>query len=157
MTTPELPRMVNAQNAPRSTPTVELEDSKNIKCGNDDYELRVIRPYPEEYLNVELSSGGQIQTIKTPGWDQYQNFWATTAVTKDGFNILVEWGTRYGRELHLSFKCKDEGFVLFQVENEIFDKNDRSEKVESLKRKVTRVSNIPFAGVAMEEYMNIEP
>jgi len=149
--------MVNARNAPRPTPTIELEDSKNLKCGNNDYQLRVVRPYPDEYLNLELSSGGQVSTIRTPGWNEYQNVWATTAVTKGGFDISVERGTRYGRELHLRFKCNDERFVLVEVESEMFDKYDRSEKVESKRKKVIPIPSIPFAEVSIEEYTSIEP
>jgi hypothetical protein len=155
--TPDLPRMVNAQNAPRPTPTTELEDSKSVKCGDNDYELRVVRPYPDEYLNVELSSSGHLSTIRTPGWNEYENFWATTAIAKGGFDISVEWGTRYGREIHFSFKCKDARFVLVEVESEIFDKYDQSEKVESMRKRVIPISNIPFAEVSIEKYTSIEP
>lgn len=153
--TPELPSMVTARNAPRPTPTISLEDSKSVKCGNSDYELRVVRPYPDEYLNLELSSGPQVWTIKTPGWDEYQNFWARTAVTNDGFDISTEWGTRYDRELHLRFKCKEGNFVLVEVESEMFDKYDQDGKVKRKRQKV--VPNIPFSQVSIKGYTDIEP
>ena len=107
---------------PITSISVKEEPSK-VNCGNPDtYGVLVVA---EEKRTVNITADGRlIKAIEVPwqidsGVSGFSLNWAKK--TKSGFEISIEYGSRYYYNKRLIFVCKKDGFYLTSIEVDSHD------------------------------------
>ena len=126
---------------------------KTLDCNDPEgYSLVMVTDPERESKNLgtvprvlNVAVGGDIKAaIKMPTDSDAQNFMGSTEKTKEGFDITVEYGTRYYYRKQFKFVCKEGDFYLYKVRVESFDKFD-PESRENWDRKEIEVNpNLPI-------------
>jgi hypothetical protein len=168
----DVPRFTSeapAQNPPvkninLNTMVYKNETSKPLDCDDPDGYSLVVITDPErasqnlgtvpQILNVV--SGDKIRVaIKVPTDSNAQNFsLSSTERTKEGFNITIEYGSRYYYKKQLYFICKEGDFYLHRVMVESFDKND-PKSMSNWSRKVVKIKpNLPIEKFSIFDYLS---
>lgn len=101
----------------------EIVSASTVKCGRREFNLVLISEYSEkERKNVRrlniLQNGRTKKTINTPEY----TFINKLAKTKQGFEISIEYGSRYHYEKRFNFICRQNNFYLKRVKTTTFDK-----------------------------------
>ena len=100
----------------------DLEDEAPpvVNCGDqDDLDVAVV---DGENRVVNIAVGGKLlKTIEVPGFSLGE-----ARKTKEGFDISIEYGSRYYFSKRLMFECKKDGFYLTKIKVESFDKTNPS-------------------------------
>lgn len=101
----------------------EVVSASLIKCGGREFNLVLINEYSErarkDLRRLSISQDGI--TIKIINSPEYA-FIEKANKSKDGFEISVEYGSRYYYEKRFDFICKQNNFYLNQVRTNTFDK-----------------------------------
>ena len=100
------------------------EEPTNINCGNlDTYDVFVVA---EEKRTVNITADGRLlRAIEVPwqidsGVNGFSLNWAKK--TKSGFEISIEYGSRFYYNKRLVFVCTNNDFYLTSMEIDSFDK-----------------------------------
>ncbi len=101
----------------------EIVSASLIKCGGRKFNLVLISEYSQrERKNVRrlniAQNGTTKKTINSPEY----TFISKSVKTKQGFEISIEYGSRYYYEKRFNFICKQKSFYLNQVKTTTFDK-----------------------------------
>jgi len=100
----------------------DLEDEAPpvVNCGDqDDLDVAVV---DGENRVVNIAVGGKLlKTIEVPGFSLGE-----ARKTKEGFEISIEYGSRYYFSKELMFECTKDGFYLTRIKVESFDKANPS-------------------------------
>lgn len=138
-----------AANDASPTPAATINSQSTECSAADGYCLGVVEDTAREAKNVNIIVGGKIKwVVKLPSpLDQngYALNWAKK--TNVGFEISIEYGSRYYFNKSFIFLKKDETFYLTEIKIESFDK----QKSETTTTKTVRVK----PPVAVEKF-NIE-
>jgi hypothetical protein len=102
----------------------EIISTSKLKCGNTDFNLKVF--YKNERTNISISNSDAIvKTINLPNQSEFNGFSLNRAKkVSNGFEISVEYGSRYYYERRFNFVCKQDEFHLDKIEINTFDKNN---------------------------------
>jgi hypothetical protein len=112
------------ENLGETNESEEIISTSKLKCGNTHFNLKVF--YKNKRTNIAISNSDVIvKTINLPNQSEFNGFslnWAKN--TNNGFEISIEYGSRYYYEKQFNFVCKQEKFYLDKVKTNTFDKND---------------------------------
>ena len=127
------------------------EASKTFDCAEPDG-YSVIEGQNPGTHDVNIIQGGKVfWTIRLPTDLERPNFsfnWAKK--TKAGFEISVQYGSRYFYAKHFNFICKQHKFYLSKIIVESFDKHHP----EKWHTKVIRVKpNLPLEKFLIDDFM----
>jgi hypothetical protein len=101
----------------------EIVSASLIKCGGRKFNLVLISEYSErERKNVRRLNISQNGTTKKTINSPEYTFIRKSVKTKQGFEISIEYGSRYYYEKRFNFICKQKSFYLNQVKTTTFDK-----------------------------------
>lgn len=114
----------NIKSQEKTNDDEEVISTTTLKCGNKDFNLVAL--YKNGSKSVNITEGNTIrETIKLPSQSDVNGFslnWARE--TKEGFEISIEYGSRYYYQKNFSFVCEQNNFYLSKVKVESFDKAD---------------------------------
>jgi hypothetical protein len=125
--------------------------SKTIDCSDPNrYSVVEVRDPEANYANI--TRGGKVlQSIRLPTGMERNGFgfnWAKK--TKEGFEISVEYGSRFYYGKRFNFICKRGAFYLSKVIVDSFDKNNP----EKWHKRVIRVRpNLPLEKFSITDFM----
>jgi hypothetical protein len=139
------------------------ETSKPLNCNDPNGYSLVVITDPErasqnlgtvpQILNVV--SGDKIRVaIKVPTDSNAQNFsLSSTEKTKEGFEITIEYGTRYYYKKQFNFVCKEGDFYLYKMKVESFDKFDSVSREKWDRKEVKVEPNLPIEKFSIFDYL----
>lgn len=143
------------------TAAVSNKNAKTLDCGDaNSYNLVVEEDTSQDaddtfrkVLNVVV--GDEIKTaIKIPTQADANGFslnWAKK--NKEGFEISIDYGSRYYFQKQFNFICKKGEFYLYQIKVESFDKHDRK-SMENWDKKVIKIKpNLPIEKFSIFDYL----
>jgi hypothetical protein len=151
------------KNADLKTTVVKDRDSKILDCDDPRGYSLVVVTDPErasqnlgtvpQILNVV--SGDKIRVaIKIPTDSDAQNFVLnSTEKTKEGFEITIEYGTRYYYKKQFNFVCEEGDFYLYKVKVESFDKFDSVSRKKWDRKEVKVEPNLPIEKFSIFDYL----
>jgi hypothetical protein len=158
---PDENRSVDAENL--KTTVVKNEGSKPLDCDDPNgYSLVVVTDLsrdPEKTIttpkNLNINVGDEIKVaIKIPTDSDAQNFSLTsTEKTKDGFEISIEYGTRYYYQKQFNFVCRKGAFYLYKVKVESFDKFDPGSRENWDRKEIKIKPNLPIEKFSIFDYL----
>lgn len=99
-------------------------NTTTIKCGDKDFNLLVSDKNGSKSVNI-IEGNATKKTINLPNQSDVNGFslnWARE--TKEGFEISIEYGSRFYYDKNFSFVCKEEKFYLAEIKINTFDKHD---------------------------------
>lgn len=155
---------VNQENS--KNVVVKNANSKTLDCNNPDgYSLVVVedpsRNIEEAVTTPKLLNivvGDEVMTaIKIPTQSDANGFalnWAKK--TKEGFEISVEYGSRYYFEKQFNFICKEDSFYLYKVKIESFDKNDPESMDKPDEKEIQIKPNLPIEKFSLFDYLTVK-
>ena len=125
--------------------------SQTIDCsGPGRYSVVEVRDPEANYVNI-ARGGKLLQSIRLPTDMERNGFgfnWAKK--TKEGFEISVEYGSRFYYGKRFNFICKQGAFYLSKVIVDSFDKNNP----EKWHKRVMRVTpNLPLEKFSITDFM----
>lgn len=134
------------------TQTAKNESSKNFDCSDpNSYEIEKDRN--DEFNLVNIIQGNKVvETLKLPTGLSQNGFalnWAKK--TKSGFEISIEYGSRFYYQKDFGFVCKNRQFYLGTIKTTSFDKHDPENSGEE--RKIAVKSNVLLSNFKVEDYM----
>lgn len=102
----------------------EIISSTVVNCGNKDFNLAAL--YKNGKKSVVIEEGtATIKKINLPNQSFVNGFslnWARE--TKKGFEISIEYGSRFYYEKNFIFICQQKDFYLSEIKIVTFDKQD---------------------------------
>lgn len=135
--------------ANHSSPVAGIEDKgqKTSVCDNYDVEEDT------DTNSLKIVSGGDVlHTIKLLS-DKERNGFAFDGVkkNKEGFELAIEYGSRFFYHKNFIFICKDDKFHLSKIEVDSFDRQnpDKSSKFEVIKVQ----PNVPLEKFSITDFM----
>jgi hypothetical protein len=146
-----------------NTMVYKNETSKPLNCNDPNGYSLVVITDPErasqnlgtvpQILNVV--SGDKIRVaIKIPTDSDAQNFVLnSTEKTKEGFEITIEYGTRYYYKKQFNFVCKEGDFYLYKMKVESFDKFDPVSRKKWDRKEVKVEPNLPIEKFSIFDYL----
>lgn len=152
---------VNDQN-PR-TAVVKNGNSKALDCNDPNGYSLVVVEDPSRNIEqtvtvpkiLNIVVGDEIRTtIKIPT-DSDANGFSLDSVekTKEGFEIAIEYGTRYYHEKRFKFICKEGNLYLYKVKTEMRDKNFPENWDEPDKKEVQVKPELPIEKFSIFDYL----
>jgi hypothetical protein len=158
---PDENRSPDAENL--KTTVVENEDSKPLDCSDPNaYSLVVVADPERESQNpgtaprvLNIVAGDEIRTaIKVPTDSDAQNFsLSSTEKTKEGFEITIEYGTRYYYKKQFDFICKEGDLYLYKVKVESFDKFDPKSRAKWDRKEIEIRPDRPVGKFSIFDYL----
>lgn len=162
--TPDKNTPVN-QESPK-TAVVKNGNSKTLDCNDpNSYSLVVIEDTSrniEETITVpkilNVVVGGDIKTsVKIPTQSDANGFsLSSTEKTKEGFEITIEYGSRYYYQKQFNFVCKEGNFYLYKVKVESFDKFNPESSDKPDEKEIQIKPNLPIEKFSILDYLTIE-
>jgi hypothetical protein len=146
-----------------NTTVYKNEASEPLNCNDPNGYSLVVVTDPErasqsggtvpQILNVV--SGDKIRVaIKVPTDSNAQNFsLRSTEKTKEGFEITIEYGTRYYYKKQFNFVCKEGDFYLYKMKVESFDKFDPVSREKWDRKEVKVEPNLPIEKFSIFDYL----
>lgn len=108
---------------------------KTLDCGNpQEYSVDEVRDSGANYVKI-VRDTAVLHSIKLPTAADRNGFgfnWAKK--TKEGFEIAIEYGSRFYYEKRFSFVCRKHRFFLNKIRVSSFDKNNPRNSNEKLIR-----------------------
>jgi hypothetical protein len=144
------------------TAVVKNGGSKPLDCDHPNgFRLVVVpdpeRPFPQfgvgaGILNIIVGDETKV-AIKVPSDSDAQNFvLSPPEKTKEGFEITIDYGTRYYYQKQFNFICKEGNFYLNKVRVVSFDKFDHVSKNWDRKEMKIR-PNMPIEKFSIFDYL----
>jgi len=140
--------------------------SKTLDCNDPNgYSLVVVEDPNrniEETVTVpkilNIVVGDEIKTtIKIPTDSDANGFSLDSAEkTKQGFEISIQYGTRYYYEKRFDFVCEEGSFYFYKVKTEIRDKNYPENWDKPDKKEIQIKPNLPIEKFSMLDYLGNE-
>ena len=135
--------------SPSSTPT---DSSNEFRCEElDKFEISTVDDPPRRVENINLIVSGKIRnTIIMPNDSEVGGFaldWAKK--TKRGFEVSIEYGSRYYFAKRFIFICKKNDFFLDRIKIQSFDK---AEPEKWTKKDVKVKPMIPVSQFSITDY-----
>lgn len=128
------------------------EGSKPFDC-SDSNGYKVEKNRDDEFNLVNIVQDDKVvETLKLPTGLSQNGFalnWAKK--TQRGFEISIEYGSRFYYQKEFNFECKESQFYLTKIITNTFDKNDP--KKSWRKRKTNIKPNIPFSNFKVTDYI----
>lgn len=120
----------------------EIISTSKLKCGNTDFNLKVF--YKNERTNISISNSDAIvKTINLPNQSEFNGFSLNRAKkVSNGFEISVEYGSRYYYEKRFNFVCKQDKFYLDKIKTSTFDKNNPEKSGEDFTKLIKPELNL---------------
>jgi hypothetical protein len=119
-------------------------------CGSTSYDIFKSEKDANRISELSFISNGLTKyTIALPSDDDFQGFaldWVKQ--TPNGFNISIEWGSRFFHEKEFIFVCRSDRFYLEKILHSTFDKANPS-KSANTKQKF----KVPLASFKITDYM----
>ncbi|GEM_PF-1514080 len=153
-------------NIPNKNVPTNNENSKTLDCTNPNgYSLVVVedpsRNIEETVTTPKLLNivvGDEVMTtVKIPTVSDANGFSLTWAKkTKEGFEISVEYGSRYHYQKQFNFICKEGNFYLYAVKVESFDKNDPESMDKPDEKEVQINPNLPIEKFSLFDYLTVK-
>jgi hypothetical protein len=147
----------------QNIPPVNAENSKTFDCNNPDgYSLVVVKDTSRDARhsgtlprNLNIVGGDKIRTtIKIPTDTDAMGFSLRSAEkTREGFEITIDYGSRYYYRKQFNFICKENNFYLYKVKVESFDKHDSESMNNWRKEEIEIKPNLPVEKFLMTDYM----
>lgn len=146
-----------------NTMVYKNETSRPLNCNDPNGYSLVVITDPErasqnlgtvpQILNVV--SGDKIRVaLKIPTDSDAQNFVLnSTEKTKEGFEITIEYGTRYYYKKQFNFVCKEGDFYLYKMKVESFDKFDSVSRKKWDRKEVMVEPNLPIEKFSIFDYL----
>lgn len=115
---------------------------KDVQSDKDEFSLQIVNDPQRNAQNVHIVIDGKPKwIIETPSFEDVNNFAVDEAkMNKNGFEIQVEYGTRYKYEKTFIFIQKDNSFYFTQIKVTSFDGNNPekfTEKTIAIKPQVS--------------------
>jgi hypothetical protein len=144
--------------------TADNENSKSFDCKNPNgYSLNVAEDSTRNIIDtvtvpkiLNIVVGKKIlNTIKIPTQSDANGFsLRSTEITKEGFEIKIEYGSRIYFQKQFNFICKEGNFYLYKVKVESFDKQD-PESMNDWDEKEIKINPIlPIEKFSIFDYLN---
>jgi hypothetical protein len=151
------------KNANLKTTVVKNMDSKTLDCDDPIAYKLVVVTDPErasqnpvtvpEILNIVAGDETKV-AIKIPTDSDAQNFSLdSTAKTKEGFEITIEYGTRYYYQKRFDLICKEGNFYLDKVKVTSFDKFDPASRANWDTKEIKIRPNLPVEKFSIFDYL----
>jgi hypothetical protein len=146
-----------------NTMVYKNETSEPLNCNDPNGYSLVVITDPErasqnsgtvpQILNVV--SGDKIRVaIKVPTDSNAQNFsLSSSEKTKEGFEITIEYGTRYYYKKQFNFVCKEGDFYLYKMQVESFDKFDSASREKWDRKEVKVEPNLSIEKFSIFDYL----
>jgi hypothetical protein len=132
--------------------TPKNEDSKTFDCSaSNDYKVEKNRDEEFNLVNI-IQDDKIVETIKLPTGLSQNGFalnWAKK--TKSGFEMSIEYGSRFYYQKEFKFECKDHQLYLTSINITTFDKNDPEKSWK--KRKTDINPNVLISNFKVTDYM----
>jgi hypothetical protein len=146
-----------------NTMVYKNETSKPLNCNDPNGYSLVVITDPErasqnlgtvpQILNVVSDDKIRV-AIKVPTDSNAQNFVLnSTEKTKEGFEITIEYGTRYYYKKQFNFVCKEGDFYLYKMRVESFDKFDSVSRKKWDRKEVKVEPNLPIEKFSIFDYL----
>lgn len=155
---------VNQENS--KTTAVKNDNSKTLDCNDPNgYSLVVVTDPERESQNLgtvprilNIVVGDEVKTaIKIPTDSDAMGFsLSSTEKTKEGFEITIEYGSRYYYQKQFNFICKEDNFYLYKVKIESFDKNDPESMDNWDKKEIQIKPNLPIEKFSLFDYLTVK-
>lgn len=155
---------VNQENS--KTAVVKNANSKTLDCNDPNgYSLVVVTDPERESQNLgtvprilNIVVGDEIKTaIKIPTDSDVMGFsLSSTEKTKEGFEITIEYGSRYYYQKQFNFVCKEGNFYLYKVKVESFDKNDPESMDKPDEKEIQIKPNLPIEKFSLFDYLTVK-
>lgn len=139
------------------------ESSKTLDCNDPNGYSLVVVEDPSRNIEDTITApkilnivvGNKIKTaIKIPTGSDANGFSLDSAEkTKEGFEIRIEYGTRYYYEKQFKFICKENNFYLYKVKTEMRDKNQPENWDEPNEKEVQIEPELPIERFSIFDYL----
>jgi hypothetical protein len=144
------PHQVGATHSGRPIAVTD-ESPKPVDCADPNgYSVVEVREPGANGVNI-VQGGKALRSIRLPTDAERNGFgfnWARK--TKEGFEVSVEYGSRYYYGKRFNFICKRHRFYLSKVIVDSFDKN----KPKKWRKRVIRVKpNLPLEKFLIDDFM----
>lgn len=145
---------------------VNEKSSKTLDCNKpEEYNLIVIEDPDRniedtvtmpKLLNIMIGNETKA-TIKIPTDSDVNSFSLdSTEKTKKGFEISIQYGTRYYYEKRFDFVCEEGSFYFYKMETEIRDKNHPENWDEPDKKIIQITPKLPIEKFSLFDYLGNE-
>jgi hypothetical protein len=151
------------QNVNLKTTVFKNGDSKTVDCDDPNgFRLVVVpdpeRPFPQFGVGagiLNIIAGDETKVaIKVPSDSGAQNFvLSPPEKTKEGFEITIDYGTRYYYQKQFNFICKEGNFYLNKVRVVSFDKFDPVSRDNWDRKEIKINPNLPVEKFSIFDYL----
>ena len=151
------------KNVNLKTTVIKNGDTMSLDCDDPSGYSLVVATDPERAAQnlgtvpriLNIVAGDEIKVaIKVPTDSDAQNFSLnSTGKTKGGFEITIEYGTRYYYQKQFNFICKEGNFYLYKVKVESFDKFNPASRVNWTKKEIKINPNLPIEKFSIFDYL----
>jgi hypothetical protein len=158
---PDGGRSADAENLKKTV--VKNEDSKPLDCNSPNGYSLVVVTDPDrdtektittpKILNIVAGDETRV-AIRIPTYSDANGFSLRSAEkTKEGFEITIEYGTRYYYQKQFDFICKEGDFYLYKVKVESFDKFDPASRENWDRKEIEIKPNLPVGKFSIFDYL----